>query len=160
MRRGLSSWLVAAGLGACGYPTPRAPVQPIPFSHQLHAGKYEIGCTLCHAYARRGPVAGIPTTARCNACHKFVATDKPEVKKVNAAFAAGRPLVWDRVWRLPDHVYFTHERHVAAGLACQKCHGPVETMEVTARTHPVTMGWCVDCHRERAAPTDCLTCHK
>ncbi len=159
--RGLLAAVAAAGwVAACGAPPPRAPAQPIPFSHRLHAGQYRMGCTLCHAYAARGPVAGIPPTYRCYGCHKFVGTDKPAVQKVDAAFLAGQPLVWNRVYRLPDHVFFTHERHVAAGVSCQTCHGPVETVDVVAQVAPLTMGWCIDCHRQRNAPTDCLTCHK
>ncbi len=160
MSRCLPALAIAGCAAACGTPTPTAPVQPIPFSHEIHAGQNQIGCTLCHAYALRGPVAGIPSTARCNGCHKFVATDKPAVQKVNQAFSAGKPLVWERVYFLPDQVFFTHERHLAAGLRCQQCHGPVETMKVTERVAPLTMGWCLGCHLERHAPTDCLTCHK
>ncbi len=145
---------------ACGEPPPPPPAQPIPFSHKIHAGDNHIGCTMCHAYALHSPVAGVPSVARCNGCHKFVAKDKPAVQQVNQAFEDGKPIEWVRVHRVPDHVYFTHERHVAAGLKCQECHGPVETMEVTRQVAPLTMGWCVDCHRARNAPQDCLICHK
>ncbi len=135
-------------------------MQPIPFSHKLHVTDNQIGCTLCHAYAARGPVAGIPSDARCNGCHKFVGMDKPVIQKLNQTFAKGEPLVWERLYWLPDMVFFTHERHVAAGLRCQQCHGPVEAMTVTRREAPLTMGWCLDCHLAKHAPTDCLTCHK
>lgn len=145
---------------SCGWQPPPAPAQPIAFSHRLHAGDNKIGCTLCHAYAAAGPVAGIPSTARCNGCHKFVGTDKPGVQIANKAFEDGKPLVWNRVYRVPDHVWFTHERHVAAKVKCQECHGEVQTMDVIRQESSLQMGWCVDCHTQRGASLDCLTCHK
>ena len=153
--------LVLGGLFlACGHQPPQAPPQPVAFSHKLHAGTNEIGCGLCHAYAARSPIAGVPSFARCNGCHKFVDKDKPTIQLINKAFEEGRPLIWNRVYRVPDHVYFTHERHVAAGLRCQECHGPVEQMEIIHQVAPLTMGWCLECHHSRNAPIDCLTCHK
>jgi hypothetical protein len=98
--------------------------------------------------------------ARCFGCHKFVARDNKDVQLVVKTYQEGKVLEWNRVYRLPDHVYFTHERHIAAGLHCQRCHGEVETMDVVGRASSLTMGWCLDCHRQRHAPTDCLTCHK
>jgi len=98
--------------------------------------------------------------ARCAGCHKFVDRDKPDVKAVMQAYQKKRVIEWNRIYRLQDFVFFTHERHVASGLRCQNCHGEVETMDVLVMAHPLTMGWCVDCHRSRGAPTDCLTCHK
>ncbi len=139
---------------------PPPPAQPVAFSHKLHAGTNGIGCRMCHAYAEHSTVAGIPSMARCFGCHKFVARDKPEVQKVIQAYQAGKVLEWNRVYRVPDHVFFTHERHLAAGLRCQTCHGEVQEMDVVRRVAPLTMGWCVDCHRQRNAPTDCLVCHK
>jgi hypothetical protein len=115
---------------------------------------------MCHAYVEHAPVAGIPSMTRCFGCHKFVARDKPEVQKVVQAFQEGKVLEWSRVYRVPDHVYFTHERHIAAGLRCQTCHGEVQQMDVVRQASPLTMGWCVECHRQRRAPTDCLVCHK
>ena len=151
--------LVLACLGG-GCATPPPPTQPVPFSHKVHAGTNQIGCQMCHAYAAHSPVAGIPSMARCFGCHKFVARDNKEVQLVVETYREGKVLAWNRVYRLPDHVFFTHERHIAAGLRCQTCHGPVETMDVVRQASPLTMGWCVDCHRLRGAPTDCLTCHK
>jgi len=152
--------VAAATLGACGEAPPPPPTQPVAFSHKVHAGVNQIGCTLCHAYATHGPVAGVPSAQRCAGCHKFVDKDKPEIVKVNKAFEDGKPLVWNRVYRVPDHVYFTHERHIAKGLRCQQCHGDVETMDVLRRETPLTMGWCVECHIANKASLDCLTCHK
>jgi hypothetical protein len=143
---------------ACAQPAP--PPQPVPFSHKVHAGVNGIGCQMCHAYAEHAPVAGIPSMARCFGCHKFVARDKQNVQLVIKTYQDGKVLEWNRVHRVPDHVRFTHERHVAAGLTCQTCHGEVEAMDVVRQVSPLTMGWCVDCHVQRRASTDCLTCHK
>ena len=93
---------------------------------------------MCHAYAESGPIAGIPSAARCEGCHKFIGADKPEdrpedkaeVQKVRKAYEDGIPLQWTRIHRVPDHVYFTHERHVKAGVECETCHGDVKKMEV------------------------------
>ena len=155
---------LVVGLGglilACGHATPPAPPQPVPFSHKVHAGVNQIGCGMCHCYASQSSIAGVPSVARCHGCHKFVDKDKPDIQFINKAFDDGKPIVWNRVYRVPDHVYFTHQRHVAAGLLCQHCHGPVEQMDVIQREAPLTMGWCLECHHTRNADTDCLTCHK
>jgi hypothetical protein len=160
VRRLLLTAVVA--LGACGGAVPDGspPSQPIAFSHRVHVTDNGIGCTMCHVYAEHAPVAGVPSLQRCNGCHKFVARDKPEVQKLNRALEERKPIEWVRVHRVPDHVYFTHERHIAAGLACQQCHGAVEKMDGARRVAPLDMGWCVDCHLDHKASTDCLTCHK
>jgi hypothetical protein len=169
--------LVAAlTVGALAVPataTAKGPAQPIPFSHRIHAGEAAIGCTSCHVYAERGPVAGIPSMARCQGCHKFVKEDpeKPaitaELKKLLPLLREEKPIEWVRVHRVPDHVYFTHVRHVRAGVRCQECHGEVEKMDVVSQVAPLTMGWCLDCHhrKQREVPgrerlTQCVTCHK
>ncbi|MBZ5639488.1 MAG: cytochrome c family protein [Acidobacteriia bacterium] len=162
LRNGTSAMIlaVAASTAAATASSRSAPVQPIPFSHRLHAGTNGIGCLSCHTYAEHSPIAGIPSMARCFGCHKFVAKDKPDVKAVVDAYHEGRALEWARVYRLPDHVFFSHQKHVAAGLACQKCHGEVQQMDAVRLAQPLLMGWCLDCHTERHAPTTCLTCHK
>jgi hypothetical protein len=156
-RRGMLTLLLVT-IGCEAPPPP--PAQPIPFDHSVHAGKNQIGCTLCHAFAEHAPSAGVPSMARCVGCHKFVDKEKPDVQAILKANEEGRVIEWNRVHRLPDHVYFTHERHVAAGVGCQECHGAVETMAVVRQVAPLTMGWCVDCHVARGAPLDCLVCHK
>ena len=145
---------LAVSAVACRSRMPPAPAQPVAFSHRQHAGTYRIGCPMCHAYAEHSPIAGVPSAARCAGCHRFVSKDKPEVKKVNEAFQKGTPIQWARVTRVPDHVYFTHERHVAAGVRCQECHGAVEEMDVVRQVAPLTMGWCLDCHNARHASND------
>jgi hypothetical protein len=168
----LASAGVLLSLTACARPP--EPAQPIKFSHKVHAGDAHIGCTSCHAYAERGPVAGIPSMARCQGCHKFVKEDKEnpaitaEIKALLTVLEEGKVIEWRRVHRVPDHVYFTHERHVLAGVRCQECHGEVEQMEVVRQVSPLTMGWCLECHKAkqaehpagRAMLTDCWTCHK
>ena len=153
---------------------PPGPAQPIRFSHRVHAGVVGIGCTSCHAYAERGPVAGIPSMDRCRGCHKFVKEDPEhpdltaEMKPLLDILDAGTAIEWVRVHRVPDHVFFTHERHVLGGVRCQECHGEVERMDVVSQVAPLTMGWCLGCHhrKQREKPesrgrlTECVTCHK
>jgi Cytochrome c7 and related cytochrome c/Class III cytochrome C family len=160
-----------AAVAAAG--APPGPAQPIRFDHKIHATDAAIGCTSCHVYAERGPVAGIPSVARCQGCHKFVKEDPAnpaldqQLKALVRILREQKPIEWVRVHRLPDHVYFTHVRHVRAGVRCQECHGEVERMEVVRQVAPLTMGWCLECHhrkqREQAGRerlTECVTCHK
>jgi hypothetical protein len=152
--------LVLAGLMVgCGGDT-SAPKQPLAFSHRVHAGQNAIGCTSCHVYAERSTIAGVPSLARCMGCHKFVATEDTRVKTLARANEEGKPLEWVRINRVPDHVYFTHARHIGAGVRCQECHGAIEGMDVVKPVSTFSMGFCVDCHRRRGAPRECITCHK
>jgi hypothetical protein len=151
-----------------------APAQPIVFSHRIHAGEAGIGCTSCHVYAERAPIAGVPSMGRCQGCHKFVKEDPEhpqldrELKALVKLLRDGKAIEWVRVTRVPDHVYFTHERHVLGGVRCQECHGEVEKMDVVRQVAPLTMGWCLECHHrkqrekpgERGRLTECVTCHK
>lgn len=136
-----------------------APAQPIAYSHKLHAGDLKIDCQFCHSNASRGKNAGIPPMETCLGCHRQVATDKPEIQKLlaiaekgsyedNGITKEGGVVHWNRVHRLPDHVYFSHEWHTKAGVACQTCHGPVEEMTTVRQYSDLTMGWCLDCHRK------------
>ena len=143
---------------AAGAP-PEADTAPITFSHETHVGTAGLDCQFCHAYARRSPVAGLPPLSRCAGCHRFVLPDSPDVARLLAHFDAGEPLAWPRIHDLPDHVRFTHKRHVRAGIACSACHGDVARMQLAEQTAPLTMGWCVSCHEARQASIDCLTCH-
>jgi mono/diheme cytochrome c family protein len=164
---------------------PGAPRQPIFFSHLIHAGSFQIDCQFCHADARRSKYAGLPSVERCLGCHKVIgAQDNPEIAKIHQFAARGEPIPWVRVFTIPEFTYFPHKPHVRAGVACQSCHGPVERMRVVGADTgprllndlanliglkpappPLTMGWCVDCHRREnaargtQAPLDCVTCH-
>ncbi len=142
------------------------PVQPIKFSHQLHAGTNQIECQYCHSGAWKSKNATIPSLNVCMNCHKYVqATDNyggeisPEIQKIYTALDYNpetqqygdnpRPIEWVRIHNLPDLAYFNHSQHVnVAGIECQKCHGPIETMEEVYQYSPLTMKWCVNCHRE------------
>lgn len=178
------------------------PVQPIAYSHRLHAGELQIPCLYCHFSAERSRHAGIPAASICMNCHRFVTAPlgalraedalaskekraprlivSPELQKLYDALALNekrepdpsrkpRPIAWVRVYRLPDFVYFDHRAHVSAGVACQQCHGPVETMERVRQVSDLSMGWCVNCHRQANqtgvngrqvhASTDCAACH-
>ena len=138
------------------------PVQPIEFSHKVHAGDFEIPCMYCHTQARRSMSAGVPSVSKCMGCHAVVATDRPLIREVARYFENQEPIPWIKVHDLPDFVYFTHKRHVAAGVECQTCHGPVETMDRVTRMAPTKMGLCLNCHKENNVEhgLDCLTCHK
>ncbi|HEX9078815.1 MAG TPA: cytochrome c3 family protein [Desulfuromonadaceae bacterium] len=137
----------------------RSPVQPIAFSHKLHAGTNAIPCLFCHRTAGRLPLAGIPAVADCLACHRFIAADAPEIKKLTGYWERREPIPWVRVHQLPDFVTFPHMMHIRAGIACTFCHGDVATMERITRKASLKMGWCLGCHREHKASIDCWTCH-
>jgi hypothetical protein len=150
---------VLAGLAVVSDSVAQGPKQPIAFSHKLHAGDFQIDCQYCHADARRSPYAGIPSVKRCMGCHQIAGVQRPEVQKLQAVWKDGRPIAWVRVHKLAGFVYFPHQRHVQKGVACQECHGPVQTMVEVAQVAPLTMGWCIQCHAERKGPLDCVTCH-
>jgi hypothetical protein len=135
-------------LGGCE-PTNRgySPTQPVVYSHAVHAGAMKIPCTYCHYGAERGRYAGIPSAQVCMNCHTQVLKDNPEIAKVKKALGEAKPIEWVRIHRLPDFVAFDHSIHVKKGVACQTCHGPVETMGRVTQEAPLTMGWCLDCHR-------------
>lgn len=178
------------------------PVQPIEFSHRLHAGELQVSCLYCHSAAEKSRHAGIPAASTCMNCHQRVTSNfgavraeeelakkeggkprlivSPEILKLYDALALNEkrerdpqkqshPIGWTKIHNLPDFVYFDHRAHVNKGVACQQCHGPVETMDRVRQQSDLTMGWCVNCHRQ-ASPgfngakkvnplADCATCH-
>ncbi len=138
----------------------KPPAQPIAFPHTVHAGRLALPCTYCHSHAESSRQAGVPTLDLCLSCHRSVAVDRPEIRKLAAFVERGEPLRWARVHGLPSFVYFSHKRHLRGGLDCAACHGAVEGMTVVRRVRPLELGWCVTCHRGRGAPTDCATCHQ
>jgi hypothetical protein len=142
------------------YPREAAPVQPINFSHKLHAGDYKMNCFYCHINARRSVVAGVPSMQLCMGCHKNVGKDKPEIQKFTRLWQERRPIEWIKVNDLPDFVYFSHKRHISAEVPCATCHGQVEKMDRVSQGPVHTMESCVNCHVERKASVDCWTCHK
>ncbi|NMM50152.1 c-type cytochrome [Flammeovirgaceae bacterium KN852] len=127
------------------------PTQPIAFSHAIHAGQYEIDCNYCHTGVRKSKNANIPSANICMNCHSVVKTESPEIQKIYKAVEENRPIEWVRIHNLPDLAYFNHQQHVKVGeIECQTCHGPIEEMEVVYQYAPLTMGWCINCHRETA----------
>ncbi len=131
------------------------PVQPIAFSHKLHAGDNKINCNYCHTGAYKSKQANIPSVNICMNCHTHVTEGsrfgKEAIATVVKAYNDGAPIKWVRVHNLPDLAYFNHSQHTTvAGIECQKCHGPIEEMEVVRQHSPLTMGWCINCHRETA----------
>ena len=173
------------------------PVQPIAFSHKLHAGDMQVACLYCHAGAERSRYAGIPALSVCMNCHERVTSsfaslqqaqqaqqavpvESPELRKLYDTLALDdvlapvegktpAPIAWQRVHQLPDFVYFDHRAHITASVQCQQCHGPIETMERVRQYETLSMGWCVNCHRDVNetgvagkpvhASIDCVTCH-
>jgi cytochrome c2 len=132
-----------------------APDQPIAFSHKLHAGMYEIDCNYCHNGVNRGKSATIPAANVCLNCHNVIKTESPEIKKIWKAVEKNEPIKWVRVHNLPDLAYFNHAQHVkVGGVECEKCHGPVKEMEVIQQHSPLTMGWCINCHRETVVKSE------
>jgi hypothetical protein len=128
------------------------PEQPIPFSHKLHAGDNKIACLYCHSGAEKSRHASVPSVNVCMNCHSVVKTDSPWIQQIRKHYAEGTPIEWIRVHELPDYVYFPHKRHVAKGVACQTCHGPVQEMARVYQFAPLTMGWCMECHRGQTTP--------
>lgn len=143
--------------------------QPIAFPHDLHAGVNKIPCLYCHSSADISQDAGIPSVQVCAGCHMpgqqpgnaqpLVRGDRPGVQLLARYYNEGLPIPWARIHDLPDHVRFPHMMHVNAGLQCQQCHGPVETMEEVEQVASLRMGWCVECHEARNVRKDCTVCH-
>lgn len=166
MLLGLAGVLVLVVVGAliAGVASTRGIEQPIAFAHDLHAGANQIPCLYCHSAADRSPAAGVPSVQVCAGCHipggvPLVRADRPEVKKLVAYWQQQKPIPWKRIYDLPDHVRFPHMMHVNAGLQCQQCHGPVETMSEVTKESSLRMGWCINCHEALQVRTDCTVCH-
>ena len=132
------------------------PEQPIPFSHKLHAGDNKIACMYCHSDVEKSRHASIPPLNVCMNCHRVVKTDSPWIQQITKAYNENKPIEWVRVHELPDFVYFPHKRHVAKGVACQTCHGPVQEMSRVYQYGALTMGWCMECHKGRSTPKNVL----
>ena len=167
-----SAYFVYGYLSQIGVDQGYQPVQPIHYSHKIHAGDNGIDCKYCHSSARVSKHSGIPSLNVCMNCHKSIYEYKGEttpeytkefydgeIKKLYAAVGwddaeqkytgKTQPVKWVRIHNLPDFVYFNHSQHVTvAGVECQTCHGPVEEMEIMYQHSPLTMGWCINCHRE------------
>lgn len=145
--------------------------QPIAFSHQQHADEVGLDCTFCHTQVERSDFAGMPSAETCYGCHQDILKTSSYLSLVRESYHQRRPLLWNRVNRLPDHVYFHHARHVNAGIACTHCHGEAREMPLMTKQQDFTMQWCLNCHKtfhsEKDGPRnlntrlqDCYTCHR
>jgi len=124
-----------------------APEQPLPFSHALHAGELGLDCRYCHSTVEVASRAAVPPTDTCMNCHAHIRATSPKLLLVRESHATGMPIPWVRVHDLPDYVYFDHAIHVRRGVGCAECHGRVDRMEVVRQVEPLSMSWCLDCHR-------------
>ncbi|WP_419825448.1 cytochrome c3 family protein [Sphingomonas sp.] len=135
----------------------RVPNQPVPFSHQHHVGELGLDCRYCHTSVETAAWPGMPPTHTCMTCHSQLYTKEDMLAPVRQSYATGRPIQWKQITALPDYVYFDHHVHVNNGVPCAACHGNVASMPLMRQAKPLTMGWCLECHRDpaaRVAPRD------
>jgi menaquinone reductase, multiheme cytochrome c subunit len=123
------------------------PPQPVPYSHALHAGELGIDCRYCHNTVEGAAFAAIPPTQTCMNCHAQIRTQSAKLLPVRESYVTGMPIRWVKVHDLPDYVYFNHSAHVTRGIGCASCHGRIDKMETVYQVEPLTMGWCLSCHR-------------
>jgi hypothetical protein len=124
------------------------PIQPVAYSHKLHAGDLGLDCRYCHSSVERSPVANVPPTQTCMNCHKLILPQSEKLLRVRESWSTGQPIRWVRVHELPDFAYFNHSAHLNAGVGCASCHGNVAQMEQVTQSQPLSMSWCLDCHRD------------
>jgi len=129
---------------AVGY----APEQPVPYSHAVHVGKLGLDCRYCHSTVEDAAFAAIPPTQVCMNCHDVVRKDSPNLRPIRESWESGLPVQWTKVHDLPDYAFFNHSAHVNRGVGCVSCHGRIDHMDVVHQAQPLSMGWCLDCHRE------------
>ncbi|GBE30476.1 MAG TPA: cytochrome C [Bacteroidetes bacterium] len=127
------------------------PDQPVDYSHKLHAGDLGMDCRYCHYQVEKSRHSNIPPTKVCMNCHSLIGLDKETLDPVRESFANNTPIEWIRVHNLPEYAYFDHSLHLRSGVACIECHGNVAMMEKVQQVEPLSMGWCLDCHRDPAS---------
>ncbi|MEM9553592.1 MAG: cytochrome c3 family protein [Acidobacteriota bacterium] len=152
--------VVAGGFSPSTLAVGYAPVQPIPYSHRLHVGELGLDCRYCHNTVEDTARAAIPPVATCMNCHDSVKTESELLEPLRRAARDGTSVRWVRVHDLPEFVYFDHSAHLTAGVGCVSCHGRVDRMDVVRQEEPLSMGWCLECHRAPEAqlrPFDRLT---
>jgi hypothetical protein len=136
------------------------PVQPVAYSHKLHAGQMGLDCYYCHSTVYKAAFAAVPSTNTCMNCHTKVKTDSPRLEVVRESARTGQAIPWVQIHRLPDYVYFNHEAHLNAGVSCVFCHGRIDQMIEVQQDKPLNMAFCLDCHRDPAPnlrPTELVT---
>jgi hypothetical protein len=145
---------VAVPLGAWYFFSPRftdvgyRPVQPVPYSHKLHAGELQIDCRYCHAMVEISSVASVPPTKVCMNCHQLVNRDSEKLTLIRQSASSNQPIQWIRIHKVPEYAHFNHGMHLRAGVGCSTCHGDVAEMEEITQAEGLSMGWCLDCHRK------------
>ena len=133
--------------------------QPIAFSHKVHVAGYKMDCRFCHSSANKSQFVNIPSVQKCMTCHRSIAADRPEVKKLAQYWREKKPIPWNQVVDVPNHVYFPHFKMVNAGIACLTCHPGMDQAGTAEQTLDLGMGFCMKCHRSRKVSIDCWTCH-
>jgi hypothetical protein len=125
-----------------------APEQPVAFSHRLHAGQIGLDCQYCHTKVKDAAHANVPATQTCMNCHSQIRTESPKLLPVRESWATGKSIEWVKVHQLPDYARFSHAIHTNNGVGCESCHGRIDQMEVVSLQEPLSMGWCLECHRQ------------
>ena len=137
-----------------------APEQPVPYSHQLHVDQLGLDCQYCHTNVTVSKQANIPPTQTCMNCHNAVLPESEKLEPIRESWAIGKAVEWVKVHNLPDYAYFNHAAHVNVGVGCESCHGRIDQMEVVYQAEPLSMSWCLDCHRapeQHLRPVDEIT---
>lgn len=124
------------------------PKQPVPYSHRLHVGQLGLDCRYCHANVEKSPLAMVPPTQTCMNCHQSIWQSSAKLEPIRESWKTGAAVPWVRIHKLPDYAFFDHSVHVSAGVGCVECHGRVDQMEVVKQKKPLSMGWCLECHRD------------
>jgi hypothetical protein len=124
------------------------PSQPVPFSHAVHAGELGMDCRYCHNTVEKSAFAAIPPTQTCMNCHASIRPESPKLALVKESYQTGKPIEWIKVHKVADYAYFDHSAHINRGIGCATCHGRVDKMEIVYQAQPLSMGWCLNCHRD------------
>jgi len=127
------------------------PIQPVAFSHSIHADQLGVDCRYCHNAVEKSWYSNIPAASVCMNCHNQVLKDDPKLALVRESYASGKPIHWVQIHKLPDYVYFNHSVHVDRGVSCVECHGQINKMDEVYKAKPLTMSFCLECHRDPAA---------
>jgi len=163
---GLGVLGAAVTMGVTYYFTPKytrvgyQPVQPVAFSHSIHAGQLGMDCVYCHSAVEKSWYSNVPSASTCMNCHNQVLKDDPKLALVRDSFYNDKPIEWVQIHKLPDYVYFNHSVHVNRGVSCVECHGRVDQMDEVYHAKPMSMGFCLECHRnpeKHIRPLDKIT---